>query len=148
APSENQMNKALYPMIILLILFSCKTAEKEDANRIENLVEMSLYLEGYDPSKHKGFIDLIIENSINPIKRQLRISDDGVVTYNFINPKKRELIFDYEDGAFSLIASPNDEIEIHLDIEELLDGAKFEQFEIAGKNRATNELIMANTYYL
>jgi thiol-disulfide isomerase/thioredoxin len=142
------MNKSLYQLIILVILFSCKKEEKENLNGIEDLTEINLHFKGYNPSEHKSFIDLTIENSINPIKKQLKILDSGIVTYNFINPKKTELVFNYENREFSLIASPNEEIKGDLNIKELLDGSKFNEFEITGKNQLTNELIIANTFYL
>lgn len=137
-----------YWVIILVILFSCRKEEKKNLNQIENLTEISLHFKGYNPSEHKSFIALTIENSIDPIEKQLSISDSGVVTYNFINPKHTELIFNYENREFSLIASPNEEIKGHLNIQDLLDKRKFNEFQITGRNQDTNELILANTFYL
>jgi thiol-disulfide isomerase/thioredoxin len=143
------MNKSLFHLVILVTLFSCKKEEKENLNEIENLTGINLHFKGYNPFIHKRFIDLTIENSINPIKKQLSISDSGIVSYNFINPKKTELVFQYDmNGEFSLIASPNEEIEGHLNFKDLLEGSKFSEFEITGTNQAVNELILANTIYL
>jgi thiol-disulfide isomerase/thioredoxin len=131
-----------------MFLTSCK--EKETENRVENYTEVNLNFSDYEPSEHKSFIDLKIENGINPIEQQLKISDSGTVFYNFINEKKRELIFNYENREFSLIVSPNEKLNAELTIAELTDWkSKFNGFKTtSGENRVTNNLILANTSYL
>ena len=84
-----------------MFLTSCQ--EKQTENQIENYTEVNLNFRDYEPSEHKSFIDLKIENGMNPIQQQLKISDSGTVFYNFINEKKRELVFNYENREFSLI---------------------------------------------
>tara|TARA_B110000908_G_C10210755_1_gene430100 strand:- start:109 stop:1557 length:1449 start_codon:yes stop_codon:yes gene_type:complete len=129
-----------------MFLTSCKETE----NRVENYTEVNLNFSDYEPSEHKSFIDLKIENGINPIKQQLKISDSGTVFYNFINEKKRELVFNYENSEFSLIVSPNEKLNAELTIAELTDWkSKFNGFKTtSGENRVTNNLILANTSYL
>jgi thiol-disulfide isomerase/thioredoxin len=131
-----------------MFLTSCKETETE--KRVENYTEVNLNFSDYEPSEHKSFIDLKIENGINPIKQQLKISDSGTVFYNFINEKKRELVFNYENSEFSLIVSPNEKLNAELTIAELTDWkSKFNGFKTtSGENRVTNNLILANTSYL
>lgn len=131
-----------------MLLTSCN--EKESINKVENLTEINLNFKDYKPNEHKSFIDLKIENDINPIEQQLKISDSGTVVYNFINDKKRELVFNYENREFSLIISPNEKLNVELTIEKLLDWkSKFKGFNVtSGVNRETNNLILANTSYL
>lgn len=131
-----------------MFLTSCK--EKKTENRVENYTEVNLNFSDYEPSEHKSFIDLKIENGINPIEQQLKISDSGTVFYNFINEKKRELIFNYENREFSLIVSPNEKLNAELTIAELTDWkSKFNGFKTtSGENRVTNNLILENTSYI
>lgn len=142
------MRIPFYFLISLIFLTSCQ--EKETENAIENYTEINLNFNDYEPSKHKSFIDLKIENGISPIEQQLKISDSGTVSYNFINEKKRELVFNYENREFSLIVSPNEKINAELNIAELTDWeSKFKNFKItSGQNKTTNNLILANTSYL
>lgn len=131
-----------------MFLTSCQ--EKETENRVENYTEVNLNFSDYKPSEHKSFIDLKIENGISSIEQQLKISNSGTVSHNFINDKKRELVFNYENREFSLIISPNEEINAELNIAELTDWkSKFKNFKItSGQNKTTNNLILANTSYL
>ncbi|WP_396596288.1 TlpA family protein disulfide reductase [Dokdonia sp. R86516] len=141
--------RTLFSLLILFIfLTSCK--EKETENRVKNYTEVNLNFRDYDPSEHKSFIDLKIENGINPIEQQLKISDSGTVSYNFINEKKRELVFNYENREFSLIVSPNEELNAELTIAELTDWqSKFNGFKItSGVNEVTNNLILAHISYI
>jgi thiol-disulfide isomerase/thioredoxin len=142
------MRVTFYILISLMFLTSCKETETE--NRVENYTEVNLNFSDYEPSEHKSFIDLKIENGINPIEQQLKISDSGTVFYNFINEKKRELVFNYENSEFSLIVSPNEKLNAELTIAELTDWkSKFNGFKTtSGENRVTNNLILANTSYL
>jgi thiol-disulfide isomerase/thioredoxin len=142
------MRVTFYILISLMFLTSCKETETE--NRVENYTEVNLNFSDYEPSEHKSFIDLKIENGINPIEQQLKISDSGTVFYNFINEKKRELVFNYENNEFSLIVSPNEKLNAELTIAELTDWkSKFNGFKTtSGENRVTNNLILANTSYL
>lgn len=137
-----------YFLISLLFFTSCQ--EKATANHVENHTEINLNFSDYEPSKHKSFIDLKIENGINPIEQQLKISDSGTVSYNFINEKKRELVFNYENREFSLIISPNEKLNAELNIAELTDWqSKFKGFKVtSGTNQITNNLILNNTSYL
>lgn len=127
---------------------SCQ--ENETETRIENYTEINLNFSDFSPSEHKSFIDLKIENGINPIEQQLKISDSGVASYNFINDKKRELVFNYENREFSLIVSPNEELNVELIIAELTDWkSKLKGFKInSGQNKITNNLIVRNTSYI
>ncbi|MDG1314930.1 MAG: TlpA disulfide reductase family protein [Flavobacteriaceae bacterium] len=142
------MRIPFYFLISIIFLTSCQ--EKETENRIENYTEVNLNFNDYKPSEHKSFIDLKIENGINPIEQQLKISDSGKVSYNFINEKKRELVFNYENREFSLIVSPNEKINAELTIAELTDWeSKFKNFKItSGQNITTNNLILSNSSYL
>jgi thiol-disulfide isomerase/thioredoxin len=142
------MRVPFYILISLMFLTSCKETETE--KRVENYTEVNLNFSDYEPSEHKSFIDLKIENGINPIEQQLKISDSGTVFYNFINEKKRELVFNYENSEFSLIVSPNEKLNAELTIAELTDWkSKFNGFKTtSGENRVTNNLILANTSYL
>lgn len=142
------MKVPFYILISLMFLTSCK--EKETENRVENYTEVNLNFSDYEPSEHKSFIDLKIENGINPIDQQLKISDSGTVFYNFINEKKRELVFNYENREFSLIVSPNEKLNAELTIAELTDWkSKFNGFKTtSGENRVTNNLILENTSYI
>jgi thiol-disulfide isomerase/thioredoxin len=131
-----------------MFLTSCQ--EKETENQVENYTEVNLNFNDFEPNEHKIFIDLKIENGINPIEQQLKISDNGTVSYNFFNEKKRELVFNYENKEFSLIVSPNEKLNAELTIAELTDWkSKFNGFKItSGKNKITNNLILTNTFYL
>ncbi|MDL5515002.1 hypothetical protein QSE00_24545 [Arenibacter sp. M-2] len=142
------MKKSFYFLLAAILLISCD--EKESTSKVENLTEISLDFTDYNPSKHKSFIDLKIENGVNPIEQQLKISDSGTVVYNFINDKKRELVFNYENREFSLIISPNEKLKVELKTEQLVDPkSKWEDFEvISGLNKETNNLILSNTFYL
>tara|TARA_R110002167_G_C12648712_1_gene648984 strand:- start:239 stop:1738 length:1500 start_codon:yes stop_codon:yes gene_type:complete len=142
------MRKPFYFLISLLFLTSCQ--EKETENQVENYTEVNLNFNDFEPSEHKSFIDLKIENGINPIEQQLKISDSGTVSYNFINEKKRELVFNYEEREFSLIVSPNEKLNAELTIAELTDWkSNFNGFKItSGKNEITNNLIINNTSYI
>jgi len=146
------MNQAMrtpyYIFLTLILLTSCN--QKETNKRTENLTEINLNFSDYNPSQHKSFIDLKIENAINPIEQQLKISDSGTVSYTFINDRKKELIFNYENREFSMIASPNEKINTNLNIAELLDWKnKWKNFKVTtGKNKETNNLILSNTGYI
>ena len=142
------MRIPFYFLISLIFLTSCQ--EKETKNSVENYTVVNLDFKDYKPSEHKSFIDLKIENGINPIEQQLKISDSGTVSYNFINEKTRELVFNYENREFSLVVSPNEELNLELTIAELTDWkSKFNSFKIiSGINRVTNNLILSNTSYI
>ncbi|SHG59801.1 Thiol-disulfide isomerase or thioredoxin [Salegentibacter echinorum] len=142
------MRNSFYFLLCLILLISCDKMESEST--IKNLTEIHLNFKDYNPNEHKGFIDLKIENAINPIEQQLKISDSGTVTYSFINDKKREVIFNYENREFSLIISPSEKVKAELTIEQLVDWkSKFTGFNVvSGTNRGTNNLILANTSYL
>lgn len=138
-----------FHFLVSLVLFtSCK--EKEIETQIENYTEVNLRFSDYDPIEDKSFIDLKIENGVNPIKQQLKISDSGTVSYNFINIKKRELVFNYENKEFSLIVSPNEKLNAELNIAGLTDrNLKFNSFEAtSGINKVTNNLIFQNSSYI
>lgn len=142
---KQTMRTWFYFMISFTFLTSCQ--EKETENRVENYTEVNLTFKDYESSEHKNFIDLKIENGVNPIEQQLKISDSGIVSYNFINDKKRELVFNYENKEFSLIISPNETLNAELTIAELTDWkSKFKGFKVtSGQNKQTNNLILANT---
>lgn len=142
------MKKSLYFLVTLILFISCDA--KESISKVENLTEINLNFKDYQPNQHKNFINLKIENGLNPIEQQLKISDSGTVVYNFINEKRRELVFNYESRVFSLIISPNEKLNAELTIEELLDWkSKFKNFKVtSGTNRKTNNLILANRSYL
>lgn len=135
-------------MLTLILLNSCN--EKEAINKIENLTEVNLNFKDYKPNEHKSFIDLKIENGVNPIEQQLKISDSGTVAYNFINNKKRELVFNYDYREFSLIISPNEKLNAEFTIEQLANfKSKFKGFNItSGTNKETNNLILSNTSFI
>src|SRR5690606_21133961 len=140
------MKKLIYFLFVIILLSACH--QKEQGNKINNHIEINLKFKDFNPIEHKGFIDLIIENGINPIVQQLKISDSGTVIYNFINPEKIELIFQYENKEFSLIASPNENLSAELMLMELLNGPRFKTFNVVGENELTNNLILSNTFYL
>lgn len=131
-----------------MFLTSCH--EKQRENTVENYTEINLNFKDYKPSEHKSFIDLKIENGINPIEQQLKISDSGTVSYNFINYKKRELIFNYENREFSLIVSPGEKLNAEISISELKDWqSKFNGFKTnTGENQKTNNLIFYYRTYI
>lgn len=116
---KQTMRKPFYFLFATILLISCD--EKESISKVENLTEISLNFKDYNPNKHKSFIDLKIENGVNPIEQQLKISDSGTVVYNFINDKKRELVFNYENREFSLVISPNEKLKAEFKIEQLVD---------------------------
>jgi thiol-disulfide isomerase/thioredoxin len=138
------MRILFYFLTSFIFLTSCQ--KKETENRVENYTEINLNFKDFKPSEHKSFIDLKIENGVNPIEQQLKISDSGTVSYNFINDKKRELVFKYENRDFSLIISPNEKLNAELTIAELTDWkSKFKGFKVtSGENKQTNNLILAN----
>tara|TARA_R110002074_G_scaffold149035_4_gene301204 strand:+ start:27879 stop:29366 length:1488 start_codon:yes stop_codon:yes gene_type:complete len=130
----------------IFLLISC--AEEPKSSGIENLVQIELKLENFDPSVHKSFIDLTVENATQPIKQQLKVSDSGTVNVNYISSSKKEINFNYDYRNFNLIVSPNENIEIKLEINELLDWSRFKHFEVGGINRKTNTLLMAHSHYM
>src|SRR5690606_9397237 len=140
------MKKLIYFLFVIILSSACHRIEQ--ANRINNHTEINLKFKDFNPNEHKSFIDLKIENGINLIVQQLKISDSGTVNYNFINPEKTELIFNYENKEFSLIASPNEKLTAEIMLTELLDGPKFKTFNVSGENELTNNLILGNTFYL
>ncbi len=142
------MKIPFYIVLSLILLTSCKEKEKKD--QFGNLTKININFNDYQATKHKSFIDVNIENGINPIKQQLKISDSGTISYNFINNKKRELIFSYENREFSLIVSPNEELNAEFNISELIDWkSKLNGFKISsGENIITNNLILSNTFYI
>lgn len=140
--------KPIYILILLILLTSCQ--EKATENTVENYTEVNFNFSDYEPNKHKTFIDLKIENGINSIEQQLKISDSGTASYNFINERKRELILKYDNREFSLIVSPNEKLNAELTIAGLTDWkSKFNGIKIiSGKNKITNNLILNNTSYI
>jgi thiol-disulfide isomerase/thioredoxin len=140
------MKKPFYLLLILIFLTSCKKKETENPTR--NISEINLMLLDYNPEKHKKYIDIKIENLISPIEEQLKISDDGIVNYVFINKEKKEIILDYDSRMFSLIIDPNEKVNVELNVSELLNWSRFKKFKITGNNKATNALIIASTFYL
>jgi len=145
---KQTMRITFYFLIPIMFFTSCE--EKETGNAVENYTEVNLNFSDFEPNEHKSFIDLKIENGINPIEQQLKISDSGTISYNFINEKKRELVFNYENREFSLIVSPNEKLNAELNIAELTNWkSKFNGFKItSGKNKITNNLILSNTSYI
>ena len=77
-----------YLLIFLIVSVSCKTIGLNATQ--DNLTEINLHLKGFNPTEHKSFIDVKIENAINPISKQLKISETGVVSFNFSNFSKKE----------------------------------------------------------
>lgn len=142
------MKKLFYFLFISTVLISCK--EKELKTKANNLTKINLIFTDYKANKHKNFIKIKIENGINSIEEQLKISNSGTVSYNFISHKKRELILNYENREFSLISSPNEELTVQLTIEGLTNWkSKFKGFEVTtGTNKTTNNLILVYTSYL
>ncbi|WP_437395268.1 TlpA family protein disulfide reductase [Flagellimonas lutimaris] len=132
--------------IFLLFLISC--GEKQKKSGDENLVQIKLKLENFDPLEHKSFIDLTVENATQPINQQLKVSDSGTVNVNFITTTKKEINFNYDGRNFNLIVSPNENIVINVEINELLDWSRFKQFEVDGVNSETNTLLMAHSHYM
>lgn len=143
---KSTMRILIYFLILLIFFTSCQ--EKE--NRVENYTEINLNFNDYKPREHKSFFDLKIVNGIHPIEQQLKISDNGTSSFNFINEKKRELVFSYENRTFSLIISPNEELNAELLIAELMDWeSRFDNFKItSGQNQLTNNLIVSNKAFL
>lgn len=145
------MRKQFYILLSLIFLVSCNKNENETLNvkvSNDNISEVNLTLKDYDPKKNKNFIDIKIENLISPIERQLKISEDGIVNYTFLNNSKKEIIFNYDSRKFSLIISPSEKIDVKLKISELLNWSKFKNVEVSGTNQVTNQLILINTPYL
>ncbi|MCQ0113044.1 TlpA disulfide reductase family protein [Zhouia amylolytica] len=142
------MRILFYFLLSLFLLNSCQ--RNVTKNKVENYTEVNLNFKDYKPHKHKSFIDLTIENGVHPIEQQLKISDSGIVSYSFINDKKRELVFKYENREFSLIVSPNEELNAYLSVAELTDwNSTFKGFKItSGENSITNNLILRYTSYL
>lgn len=142
------MNNSLYTLTILVVLLSCHSEEKGNSNGAENLTEIEFRLKGFNPAMHKAFIDLTIENALKPIHQQLKVSDSGYVSYSFINSRKVELVFRYDNRSLSLIASPGEKIGGYLNVGSLIDGSGPVEGKITGQNQLTNSLIVANTFYL
>ncbi len=133
----------------LIILNSCKESEVSD-EQSEKFTDLSFKLLDFNPEKHKSFVNIKIENGLNPIEEQLKISDSGMVNYTFLNDRKRELIVSYESKKFSLIASPDETIKAKLVMAELLDfenPLKNSKIE-SGINKETNNLILANSNFI
>ena len=141
--------RILFSLILLFILlFSCNQDER--GNKSKSFSEIHLDFKDYDHTSHKSFIDLKIENGIDPILEQLKITDSGTVYYNFINDRKREIILNYENRELSLVISPGDKLKAELRISEFIDWqSKFNKSKITdGINRETNNLILTNTFFL
>ena len=132
--------------IFLLLLISC--GEKQKPLSDENLVQIKLTLENFDPLVHKSFIDLTVENATQPINQQLKVSDSGIVNVNFMASTKKEINFNYDGRNFNLIVSPNENMAVKLEISELLDWSRFKQFQVEGVNSETNTLLMAHSHYM
>lgn len=140
------MKNNFYILFILLSFISCTNKEKSFVE--ENLVEINLIFTDFNQNEHKWFIDIQIENSIFPIKKQLRISDSGTVNYNFVSSKTKEIVFKYEHNSITFIASPGESLIAELKISELSSSAKFKEFNVSGINKKTNSLILLNTFYV
>jgi thiol-disulfide isomerase/thioredoxin len=137
----------IHLFIIIFTFFFVSCEQKKSKNMVKNISIINIAFNDYNPSEHKCFISLTIENNINPIQEQLKISDDGTLSFNFINTKKRELIFNYENREFSVLISPNEEINAEMKISELVDwNSNFDSFKVnSGENNETNNLLIEYT---
>lgn len=142
------MKKLLFLIFSASFLAFC--VEDTTMLNTNDISSINIHFEDYDPLLHKSFLDIKVENGINPIQQQLKISEDGKAEYNFINNKTRELILNYENREFSLIISKNEKINLRLTVAELTNWqSKFADFEVtSGQNRETNNLILMNATYL
>ncbi len=114
------MKKILY-LLIIISHFVAYAQNEEDLNAIQNFTEITLFLKDYYPDQHKSFIDVTIENKVAPIRRQLKISDSGYVNFNYVSKDTKEIVFNYENREFSLIAAPGDNISLALQPSEWLN---------------------------
>ncbi|MEL0653335.1 TlpA disulfide reductase family protein [Algibacter sp. TI.3.09] len=149
------MRKLFYFLLTLTFLISCNEKKSTDNTKsvkseqiTSSPTKIILNIKGYNPSEHKKYIDILIVTALEPIKEQLKISDDGNVNYVFLTQSKKEIIFDYDSRTFSLIVSPNEEIFVDLNITELLNWSKFKSFKVSGTNKITNNLILANANFI
>ncbi len=140
--------KTFLCLLTIILHFVAYAQNDEDLNIVQNFTEITLFLRDYNPDQHKGFIDVTIENKIAPIKRQLKISDIGYVYFNYVSQDTKEIVFNYENREFSLIASPRDHINLELQLSEWLNRVKLHDFKVTGKYAPTNALILSNTYFL
>ena len=140
--------KTILCLLTIISHFVAYAQNDEDLNIVQNFTEITLFLKDYNPDQHKSFIDVTIENKVAPIKRQLKISDSGYVNFNYVSQHTKEIVFNYENRKFSLIASPRDHISLALQLSEWLNRVKLHDFKVTGKYAPTNALILSNTYFL
>jgi len=134
--------------LILTLYAGCSKKEVTEIVAKPKMIstQISLRLIGYDKSFHKGFIDLTIENKILPIAAQLEISDSGMVYFNFLNDRKREIMFRYVDINFNMILSPGENLVAEVKVEELLSH-DLKTVRTQGENSKTNKLILSHMDY-
>lgn len=150
------MKKLIHLLLAVLFVISCNSKKSSDSTinksnkeaSFSSPTEINLTIKNYDSNKHKNYIDILVVTAIEPIKEQLRISDEGIVNYVFLNQKKKEIIFDYDGRSFSLIASADEKVFVELNIEDLLNSSNFKKFKVKGKNKTTNDLILANNFFI
>lgn len=141
--------RALFCLFVFFLTLT-SNQEKSTETELKNYTTLNLSFIDFDPDKHKSFINIKIENGLNPIEQQLKISDGGKATFSAVNDEKREIILNYENRTFSLIISPNEILNMELAIADLSDWeSKLEHLKItSGENAITNNLILKNTFYL
>ena len=141
------MRHTLLSFLILLIGISCQ--DKSHLEPEDQLTELSLYFTDFDSDLHKSFVEVKIQNGIDPIIEQLKISDDGRASYYFRNEQNREIVLNYEENEFSLILSPGEKAEVRLQVANLNTMSNYRDFEVVSDvNELTNNYILDYTNYL
>ncbi|AZQ43059.1 TlpA family protein disulfide reductase [Nonlabens ponticola] len=113
------MRYTVLATIIFAFLVSCD--KKNHKTELIEQTEIVLELEGFDIDSDKRFIQISIENGLQPIKEQLDINAQGKVNFNFFTKRKREVLFTYEGYRFKAFVSPGESFHAIIPFDELTD---------------------------
>lgn len=106
-----------------------------------NSANVTIWLKGYNPSEHKNFVDILLPDVNYPVKEQIKISDEGKISYTVLVSKPRMLMLLYDDQEFPIIISPDDQVSLTCNIADLLDFGKSIDAVFSGSHAESNTLI-------
>jgi len=126
--------KLLLSLVLALLVTNvkCQTA-----------TEINVRFNGFDKSKHKGFVEVFVPDVVDPFRQQFVIDQNGEFSGNLNIKETREILIKYDDRTIPLILSPGDRITLTLNLPDLLSGRTITNVKLSGNYSETNKLILS-----
>jgi hypothetical protein len=109
------------------------------------LCRIDIRFVGYDSSRDKGFVDVVIPDLLDPYRQQLAISEGGEFSSTLNILETREIQIEYDEKDFSFIVMPGDDVRLSIDLPDFLLTGKLLNVKISGKLASTNNLILTHS---